>query len=85
MSAPLELFDLASTCSEMEWASRRDAASVSPLMKTAFSERPLKVLHLRKPFLVDLLSRFVGLFVRIGSPDFSSEAVKHLSDEMSQR
>lgn len=40
-----------------------------------FSAKPLKVIRLEREFLSDLLTRFARLYVRLGSTDFTNDAI----------
>jgi hypothetical protein len=75
-TAPIEVFDLAQDINIREWTLIVDELSLRlPYAKSFRANKPLKVLKLRAEFLSDLLTRFVGLYVRLGSPDFTKETV----------
>lgn len=79
MTAPRKLFDLAQSIELADWESA--ITSLTPLfpIASAFTAfRPLKAATLRKDYLHDLLTRFGSLYLRVGSPDFTSSAVKSM-------
>jgi hypothetical protein len=83
MSAPVQLFDAAQDLQLTDWGSYVDRLSISIPAAAAFkSRRPMKRVTMRAAFASDLITRFISMFVRLGSPDFSSgtiaEYVAHL-------
>lgn len=44
--------------------------------------KPLKTSKLHEKFLSDLLTRYVSLYIRIGSPDFEGEMIKQMLEEI---
>jgi hypothetical protein len=62
------------------WKSRLSSACRSPGLAGAFgNQQPMRVIALQHEFLTDLLARFARLFIRLGSSDFSDEAVQVLT------
>lgn len=45
--------------------------------------RPIKLVSLRIPFISDLLTRYVRLYGRLGSPDFTTETIERYCSEVS--
>lgn len=77
-TAPIEIFDLANDVNAIDWAVAVDnLARELPSVPPFRDKKPLKVLRLRNEFMSDLLTRFVALFVRLGSPDFSEFAIEN--------
>ena len=72
LTLPIDLIDLAATTADVDWQ-KAVAAFLAPYpCCTAISAtRPLKALSVRPRFMADLLSRFISLYGRLGSPDFS--------------
>ena len=83
LTAPVAILDSAQDPSLSDWPTAlKTLATIEP-MALAFSDsRPLKCLRLRDRFLSDLLTRFVALYSRLGSPDFSHETAKAISKEL---
>src|SRR5208282_1352342 len=76
LSIPIDILDLAGTVSEAGWPI--EAARLRllyPCVGTVEAPRPLKALRIRPRFLSDLLTRFTGLYGRIGSPDFGDGTI----------
>lgn len=66
-----------------QWAAFVEGyAGASALASQIASTPPLKCLSLRASFLADLLSRFTGLYSRIGSPDFSKTQIEKYASEL---
>jgi len=76
IAAPVELFECAQDTSLKDWGGVVDRISeVVPAAQAFRLQRPIKHLSLRSGFLSDLLTRFVAMHIRLGSPDFTDETV----------
>jgi hypothetical protein len=85
MTAPVSVLDSAQDASLSDWAAATSALATHEPMARAFSHvRPLKCLRLQDRFLSDLLTKFVALYSRLGSPDFSQESVEAISRELGE-
>ena len=85
LTAPVTVLDLAQDSSLSDWATATAALATHEPMARAFSNvRPLKCLRLLDRFLSDLLTKFVALYSRLGSPDFSQESVETISRELGE-
>lgn len=82
LTLPLDLLDLANSASADSWhVELTRFKDIYPCSVHMSSPRPVKTLSVRPRFLADILSRFVGLYGRIGSPDFTQETVnRYLAD-----
>lgn len=81
--APIQVFEMAMQVSVRDWANAIDSLCVSIPSARAFREvRPLKHSTLRPRFLADLLTRYVGMHVRLGAPSFTNETVKAISKSL---
>jgi hypothetical protein len=74
-SLPVDILNLAATVSENAWIHSISEMRDQYPCVAAFKTRPMKHLRLQPRFLADLLSRFVRLYIRLGSPDFSDFTV----------
>lgn len=83
ISIPIELLDEAgAVSSEKEWrAVLKKRPGIEKLL-SSFCEWPIKLACLRKDFYGDLLSRYVNMFVRLGSPDFDDASVMSFLNEI---
>lgn len=83
IAVPLHILDLANVTPEASWSDAIHTAFGANHYASHFkAARPLKALRLQAEFLHDLLTRFVSLHVRVGSPDFTNEAVDLLAAEI---
>jgi hypothetical protein len=83
LTLPVSLLDAAQDTSLTDWTEATSTLAVEEPMANALSTlRPLKCLRLQSRFLADLLTKYVGLYSRIGSPDFTRETVETLSSEL---
>jgi hypothetical protein len=85
LTVPVSLLDAAQDTSLTDWTEATNVLAVEEPMATALSAvRPLKCLRLQNRFLADLLTKYVSLYSRIGSPDFTRETVETLSNELGE-
>jgi hypothetical protein len=83
LTTSIELFDLAQNTQESSWAEAvAQTTTYLPAAEIFRSTRPMKVLSMRAEFLHDLLSRYVAVYNRIGSPDFSKNSISAICDQM---
>ena len=84
LTVPVSLLDAAQDTSLTDWSEATTALALEePMASTCSKLRPLKCLRLQSRFLVDLLTKFVALYSRIGSPDFTHETVETLTSDKS--
>ncbi len=82
-AVPLCVLDQANVIPDAMWRSEiGDLSSRVPFARHFENCRPTKVLRLQSGFLHDLLTRYMRVYVRIGSPDFSDEASDILAAEI---
>jgi hypothetical protein len=83
ITVPIEILDLAMDYSIVNWKETMIAESSKFSSATGFRhEKPLKVIKLNPDYLSDLLTRFVGVYVRIGSPDFTEKNIQILKEQI---
>lgn len=76
LTVPLSILDAAADIALGDWQAAMAALAHRHALADAFrGERPLKSLRLTQHYLADLLTRYAGLYIRLGSPDFSTTAV----------
>ncbi|QYX46930.1 hypothetical protein K3F43_19880 [Pseudomonas tussilaginis] len=81
-SIPLEILDAAQSSREEWWKNDcRGMSGTTPLIEH-FEEYPLKVSRLKDDFLTDLISRYLGMFMRLGSRDFTKASLDKFATEM---
>lgn len=82
LSIPLEFLNLANN-SSIDWEqSLNSLEKVYPVAKFFDKIRPMKRGSLRASFSSDLLTKYVGLYVRLGSPDYSDEMILRFRNEI---
>lgn len=75
-SAPVEIFECAQDISLADWmAAMRRLSTFVPGASSFAATRPIKRISVKPRFLADLLTRYVSMHVRLGSPDFSTQTV----------
>ena len=83
ITAPIEVFDTAQDITLGDWKHCCERLSeFMPLAASFSSARPMKRLVLKADFIADLLTRFVSMYVRLGSPDFTPDTVTLFSDQI---
>ena len=93
----MSILDSAQDVSLTDWSAATAALATHEPMARVFSEtRPLKCLRLQNRFLADLplrvvlgesadlLTKFMALYSRLGSPDFTRETIDTLSKELGE-
>jgi hypothetical protein len=85
LTAPVTVLDAAQDASLSDWATAvATLATHEPMARAFVNAKPLKCLRLQERFLSDLLTKFVALYSRLGSPDFSQESVETISRELGE-
>jgi hypothetical protein len=83
ITVPIEVFDLANDPNCADWdGALTNLKQIYQIASQFEKMKPLKTTTIDNDFLSDILTRFVGLYVRIGSPDFSNETVIEIIDEI---
>lgn len=83
ITTPIEVFDLASDYNCLNWElSIKELSMRFPTVHHFESIRPIKSLHLNQEFLSDLLTRYISLYIRLGSPDFSNDTINQFNKEI---
>lgn len=75
LSLPVELLQAANDIGMVDWPREISRLSLEHPIAANAPTRPLKTATLKPPYLADLISRFAGLHIRMGSPDFTVETV----------
>jgi hypothetical protein len=86
LTAPVSIFAAAQDVSVHDWTGWvREVEAHIPLAAAFRTARPMKGLALKKDFLADLLTRYAALYLRIGSPDFTSDTVDEFVAQLEPR
>jgi len=84
-SAPVEIFECAQDISLTDWPAAIQRLSRFIPGVCAFSqERPMKRVSLKPRFLADLVTRYVAMYVRLGSPDFTHQTVTQFINQIGE-
>ncbi|WP_242359859.1 hypothetical protein [Anaeromyxobacter sp. SG17] len=86
MSAPIDVFDTAMDPQMRDWSvALEPIRPLCPGIDAFAKEKPTKRVRLQSRFLADLLTRYIALYSRLGSPDFSEETVSAFAGELGER
>lgn len=84
ITVPFEILDTAKDITaenSLTWNSYKKN-SPNKLCYTAFGDVPLRGLRLNQEYLSDLLTRYVSLYIRIGSPDFDNFTYQEIIEKI---
>jgi hypothetical protein len=82
-SAPMEIFECAQDLSLADWsATIHRLSAFAPGVSTFLQERPMKRVSLKPHFLADLMTRYVAMYVRLGSLDFTHQTRSLFVDQI---
>jgi hypothetical protein len=83
LTTSIEILDRAQQTTDASWQTAIDQTTrFLPAAKNFRDQRPIKALSLRPEFLHDLLSRYVAVYARLGSPDFTKDSIDRICAEM---
>ncbi len=83
ITVPSEILYCANDVGIHGWQSGiRELAAVYPMARTGFEKRPMKRSALRKPFIVDVIARYVSLYSRVGSPSLAPVSLKRIVGDL---
>ncbi len=75
LTAPITLLDKAQLCNQNNWHDIRLAQLATSPVAAHFKEWPVKLSRLKDDFLADLLSRYIAMYIRLGSRDFTEDSI----------
>lgn len=84
-SVPIEILDTAQASSENWWEQDKKTLSDHIPMIKSFKEWPIKLSTLKDDFLSDLISRYLGMFMRLGSRDFTEHTINEFISEITEK
>lgn len=83
MTAPVSVFDLALDSSVTDWEQAvLDLADRAPAAALFSQNRPSKRSTVTQPFMADLLTRYLSVYLRLGSPDFAKQTIYDFSEDV---
>lgn len=74
-SLPIEILDSAQGSSEAWWPQDRSVIAAELPAANHFGSWPIKLSTVKDDFLSDLLSRYLGMFIRLGARDFTEQSI----------
>lgn len=81
-SIPLEILDAAQASRDEWWKEDCQRMNGTTPLIEHFEEYPIKVSTLKDDFLTDLISRYLGMFMRLGSRDFTKASLANFVKEI---
>ncbi len=82
LTIPVQILDLADDPYVTVWETSLERLYHAYELTKFFKNKPLRTSRLKKDFLTDLLTRYLGLYIRMGSPDFSEDKVKSYANDI---
>ncbi|WP_177339414.1 hypothetical protein, partial [Pseudomonas sp. NBRC 111142] len=81
-SIPIEILESAQASREEWWEEDRRRLTESTPLIDHFQRYPIKISRLKDDFLTDLLSRYLSMFMRLGSRDFTKATIDDFATDM---
>jgi hypothetical protein len=83
LTVPAAVLDVAQHSTEAQWKSphQRTGGGYEELL-TQMPEWPVKLASLKNEFLSDLISRYLGVHIRLGSADFTEQTIRTFCDDI---
>lgn len=81
-AVPIEILDLAARSSERNWQNDLAGIHIKIPSSKEFDSYPIKLSALKDDFLSDMLSRYISMYIRLGSRDFTNESLENFVEEM---
>lgn len=83
LTVPAPVLDMAQHSTEVQWKSPHlGAGGDYEVLLKQMPEWPVKLASLKNEFLSDLISRYLGVHIRLGSEDFTEQTIRAFCDEI---
>ncbi|HBO5645048.1 hypothetical protein GFM12_13470 [Pseudomonas aeruginosa] len=82
LSLPIEALHLAQSTTEGQWSARKEAATSSFPVLRHLRQWPIKMASLKGEFLSDMIARYLNMYIRLGSSDFSDDSIQSMAAEI---
>lgn len=82
LSVPIALLDAAQYATESQWKAGHGRSTEHADVAKHMPEWPVKLASMKNGFLGDLISRYVGVHIRLGSDDFTEQTVKSICSDI---
>ena len=84
MSIPVEVVRRAQNCTESEWEGYVKSAVSTVAVLAHMPQWPIKLATLRSAFFSDMISRYINMYIRLGSTDFEDRTVREFSEQIKE-
>jgi hypothetical protein len=76
LTLPIEVLDAAQDSNMPDWAkASAQLAERHPIARTFSDQRPIRRARLKERFLADAMTRYLTVYIRLGSPDFTEHTI----------
>lgn len=83
LTAPIRILDIATEYRIGDWSvAMQGLETLHPMAKAFAATRPVKRCRLKERFLSDLMSKYIGVYSRVGAPDFSDATVVSYAEQV---
>lgn len=82
LSLPIEVLHLAQSTTETQWVARKEATTPTLPVLRHMQQWPIKMASLKGEFLSDMISRYLNMYIRLGSSDFSDDSIQSMAAEI---
>jgi hypothetical protein len=84
LSCPLEILDRAQDMTIHDWNAEKRKLQTTYPVAASFTDRPMKKATVRPRFYADLFTRYLAMYLRLGSPDFTQESMETFANEIGE-
>ncbi len=85
MSIPIGILELAQISESTTWKTISQAYFKEFPSLVHFLDYPIKFLSLKNDFLADLISRYISMYIRLGSRDFTESTIQEFSNQIKEQ
>jgi len=82
LSVPIEILECSLDVNVLSWNEEiAKFSDVIPFCSNFIDSRPIRKASLKTHFMLDMITRFMSLYLRVGSPDFSPQRIDKICTE----
>lgn len=82
LSIPIEILTRAQNTNQSEWENYRITSSKALPTLAHMQKWPIKLASLRSEFFADMISRYINMYIRLGSADFSEGPISNFTEQI---
>lgn len=82
LSLPISVLNIAESSNSVDWTRTVDHSKKSHPVLNFIPQCPIRMVTLKGEFLSDLLSRYIAMYVRLGSRDFTDDTVNRYAMDL---